>query len=124
LPPPPPPRVGSRGETVRLHSDVSFPPALSLGETAILRVQLTPAEEVLPSGERRELPRPHPHDATMDLPPGLALTVHVTAENLAVEGRPFAEMVVPASGKSAPVLFRLLARRPGAARIIVDFFHQ
>src|SRR5262249_30517566 len=43
-----------RPETIRRHTDVSFPAAVQAGKVYNLRVQLVPTAEVLPSGEVRE----------------------------------------------------------------------
>src|SRR5207244_1199871 len=63
----PPSQAQSRTGIIRKHTDVSFPASVPIGKVYNLRVQIVPAEIVLPSGEVRELPKPHSHDVTMDL---------------------------------------------------------
>src|SRR5262249_19207036 len=90
--PPPPARPAPRPPHVpRRQADVSFPARVRAGKVYLLRVQIVPSEEVLPTGEVRQLPRPHAHDVDMALaapPQGepLRVTVSVAAENFEVEG--------------------------------------
>jgi hypothetical protein len=118
--------------TIRRHTDVSFPAEVQAGKVYNLRVQLVPATTVLPSGEVCERPRPHAHDATLDLlvsagstpdapPPPINLTVGVAAENFEVEGQARAEMSVPLEGKSSAVQFELRGLEIGPGRIMIDF---
>ena len=121
-------------ETVRRHTDVSFPGTVPLGEVVPLRVQIVPAEERLPTGEVRPIERPHEHDRTMELavpprragepPPPIRVSLFVTAENFKVLGAPHAEIVVPLEGESAPALFSLRAEAVGRGRVVVDFFQD
>jgi serine/threonine protein kinase len=117
--------------TIRRHTDVSFPAVVQLGKVYNLRVQLVPAEEML-RDMLLELPRPHPHDATLDLrlapparpgtpPPPVKLTISVAAENFEVEGPSRIEIVVPLEGKSPAVSFGLEGLEVGPGRIMVDF---
>jgi serine/threonine-protein kinase len=119
-------------DTIRRHTDVSFPAVVQAGKVYNLRVQLVPAEEVLPSGEVRERPRPHAHDATLDLlvtppptpdtvPPPVKLTISVAAENFEVEGSSRTDIVVPLAGKSPAAQFGLQGLQAGPGRIMVDF---
>ena len=77
--------------TIRRHTDVSFPARVPAGKTHNLRVQIVPAEEILSTGEVRELPKPHAHDATLTLKspapeePAIRVTVSVAAENFEME---------------------------------------
>ena len=100
---------------------------VQVGKVYNLRVQLVPAEETLPSGEVRERPRPHAHDATLDLlvpppaepeqpPPPVKLTISVAAENFEIEGPNRVEIVVPAGGEVAGRAVRPAGPggRPGA----------
>jgi hypothetical protein len=57
-------------------------------------------------------------------PPPIRLTVSVAAENFAVEGEARADLVVPLTGKSAAVRFRLCGLEPGPGRIMVDFTQE
>jgi serine/threonine protein kinase len=116
---------------IRRYTDVSFPAKAATSEVHTLRVQLVPAEEVLPSGKLRVLPRPHAHDAVMSLkipqpdraglPPAIHVMASVAAENFAIEGPSHAELVVPLDGPTASFPFRLRALEPGPGRIMVDF---
>jgi hypothetical protein len=119
-------------QTIRRHTDVSFPPTVQAGKVTNLRVQLVPAEETLASGEVRERPRPHEHDATLDLVvqaparayerrPPVRLMISVAAENFEIEGPGRAEIVVPLAGKSPAVQFALRSLEAGPGRIMVDF---
>jgi hypothetical protein len=124
-PPPPSPEV------LRRHTDVSFPARARVGKIYPLRVQVVPAEETLPSGEVRPLPRPHAHDASLALtvppptwqhaPPPLRVTVSVAAENFEIDGPARLEVIVPLAGKSAPLNFSLRGQMVGPGRIMVDF---
>src|SRR5262249_3581457 len=53
--------------------------------------------------------------------PPIRLTVSVATENFAVEGAAHADLVVPLTGKSSAVHFRLRGLKPGPGRIMVDF---
>jgi serine/threonine-protein kinase len=111
---------------VRRHTDVSFPSRVPLGRVCSLRVQIVPAEEVLPTGEVRELPRPHPHDATLELQAPreqqpLRVSVCVAAENFEVQGRARAELLVPAAGPSGAAHFPLRPLALGSGRVMIDF---
>ena len=119
-------------KTIRRHTDVSFPAVVQAGKVYNLRIQLVPAEEALPSGEVRERPRPHAHDATLNLlvapstkpdtpPPPVKLTISVAAENFEIEGLSRVEIVVPLTGKSPAVQFSLQGMEAGPGRIMVDF---
>src|SRR6185369_12974788 len=113
--------------TVRRHTDVSFPARIPLGKTHNLRVQIVPAEEVSSTGEVKELPKPHEHDATLTLKapgpeePPIRLTVSVAAENFELESETQTEIVVPMTGRSAAAIFRLRGESVGPGRIMVDF---
>ena len=131
-PPPPRPRSGIEPTSIRRHTDVSFPAVVQAGKVYNLRIQLVPAEEALPSGEVRERPRPHAHDATLNLlvapptkpdtpPPPVKLTISVAAENFEIEGLSRVEIVVPLAGKSPAVQFSLQGMEAGPGRIMVDF---
>jgi hypothetical protein len=109
---------------LRRHTDVSFPAKVPLGKTHNLRVQLVPAEETLPTGEVRPLPKAHPHDVTVAVRQAMPVTVSVAAEHFEIDGEPNAELLVPPSGKSAAVTFRLRGTVVGPARIMVDFSQQ
>ena len=54
-------------ESIRRHTDISFPAKVHVGKTYNLRVQIVAAEKTLPTGEIKELLKPHPHDVTMSL---------------------------------------------------------
>jgi hypothetical protein len=80
----------------------------------------------LPTGEVREVPPPHAHDArlTLTAPPGeepIRVAVSVAAENFVIEDHPRVELVVPREGRSNPVTFRLRGERVGPGRIMLDF---
>jgi hypothetical protein len=115
-------------EVLRRQTDVSFPARVRAGKVYLLRVQVVPSLEVLPTGEVR-LPRPHDHDVDLALaapPEGqpLRVAVSVAAENFEVEGPARAEVLVPLTGKSSPALFYLRGLEPGPARIMVDFWQD
>jgi serine/threonine protein kinase len=125
-------QTGEPPSEIRRHSDVSFPAKASAGKVHKLRVQLVPAEEILPSGEVRTLPKPHSHDAAMAIqvppperpgepPPPIRVMVSVAAENFTIEGPTCQELVVPLDRASAVLRFRLRGQRPGSGRIMVDF---
>jgi RNA polymerase sigma-70 factor (ECF subfamily) len=61
------PILDTEGSTLRRHTDISFPARVRVGQWACLRVQLVPATLVLPGGEVRDQPKPHPHDTTLAL---------------------------------------------------------
>jgi serine/threonine protein kinase len=114
------------------HTDVSFPARVTVGKVVKLRVRLVPAEEPSPTGGVKPLPRPHAHDTSMSIEvprlanpgerlPPIRLTVSVAAENFVVEGEARADLVVPLTGKSPAVYFRLRGLKPGPGRIMVDF---
>jgi RNA polymerase sigma-70 factor (ECF subfamily) len=118
--------------TIRRHTDVSFPTEVEAGKVYNLRVQLVPASSVLPSGEVCERPKPHVHDATLDLTvpapatpdaarPPVSLVVSLAAENFEVEGLARAEIIVPFEGKSSAVQFSLRGLEIGPGRIMLDF---
>jgi serine/threonine protein kinase len=125
--------LASRPEPSRLirrHTDVSFPARVRQGTTNHLRVQIIPAQVVLPSGEVSEIPKAHPHDATMTLKvpwptdekvPAIKVEISVATENFDIEGSTRARVIVPLEGKSRPVNFRLRAVEAGPGRIMVDF---
>jgi CHAT domain/Sigma-70, region 4 len=116
---------------IRRHTDVSFPARVRQGKMYHLRVQIVPAEVVLPSGELSEIPKSHSHDATMTLKvprplrskkvPPIRVAINLAAENLDIQGSPRAQIVVPLEGKSRPVNFRLRGEKVGPGRIMVDF---
>lgn len=111
---------------VKRHTDVSFPAECPVGEIRNLRVQLVPAEEALPDGTVRPLPKSHAHDATLrlEVPRHLEpfrVSVSVAAENFEIEGPVLAELVVPLEGKSNAVNFRLRGLSIGPGRVMVDF---
>jgi DNA-directed RNA polymerase specialized sigma24 family protein len=115
---------------IRRHTDVSFPARVRQGKMNHLRVQIVPAQVVLPSGETLEVPKPHPHDATMTLKmprpkaskvPSIKLEINVAAENFDIEGSPRAQIIVPLEEKSRPVNFRLRGEEIGPGRIMLDF---
>jgi serine/threonine protein kinase len=115
---------------LRRHTDISFPAQVPLGRVQHLRIQLVPAEEELPAGGVQERPRPHAHDATLNLlvspprhgeTPPVRVRVSVTAENLEIEGPGHDELVVPLEGKSAAVRFALRGLEPGPGRVMIDF---
>jgi hypothetical protein len=119
-------------ESIRRHTDISFPARVRLGRIYNLRVQIIPAEETLPTGETREIPKPHAHDATMllDVPrptrldeplPAIRVNIYVAAENFEIEGPTSAEIVVPIVGKSPSAIFRLRGEEVGPGRIMIDF---
>jgi type VI secretion system protein ImpC len=119
-------------QIIRRHTDISFPAQVAVSKTYNLRVQLVPAEEILPTGELQQLPRPHAHDVTMSLqvpqpakpeeaPPPIRVTVSVATENFVIEGNLRADIVVPLVGKSPGVQFRLRGQEIGPGRIMVDF---
>jgi predicted component of type VI protein secretion system/pSer/pThr/pTyr-binding forkhead associated (FHA) protein/putative methionine-R-sulfoxide reductase with GAF domain len=119
-------------QSIRRHTDVSFPARVRVGKTYSLRVQVIPAEETLPTGEIKEIPKPHPHDATMSLdvpkpaqpeepPPAIRVTIHLAAENFEIDGPTSAEIVVPLLGKSPATNFRLRGEKVGPGRIMIDF---
>ncbi len=113
-------------QPIRRHTDVSFPARVPAGETFPLRVRIVPAEKVLPSGEVRDVPRPHAHDATMSLTPPrpgepARVTVSVAAENFTIDAPARAELEVPSEGPSAAVQFRLTGQSVGPGRIMLDF---
>jgi hypothetical protein len=115
--------VEGEEEPLRRYTDVSFPARVRVGKTYPLRVQIVPAEETLPTGEVRPLPRPHAHDASLALTATLPVrvTVSVAAENFEVDGPARLEVVVPLAGKSAPVSLDLRGQTVGPGRIMVDF---
>ena len=117
---------------VRRHTDVSFPEEVPVGKPSDLRIQFVPAEQTLPDGRVQELPKPHEHDVTVPLqvpeplapaepPPPIRVRVNVVAENFTIAGSTRAEIIVPLTGKSAPVYFTLRGSRIGPGRIVVDF---
>jgi serine/threonine protein kinase len=115
---------------LRRHTDISFPARVLLGKVHHLRIQLIPAEEELPEGGVQERPRPHAHDATLNLlvspqrhgeTPPVRVRVSVTAENFEIEGPGHDELVVPLVGKSAAVRFALRGLEPGPGRVMIDF---
>ena len=119
-------------ESIRRHTDISFPARVNVGKSYSLRVQIIPAEETLPTGEIKELPKPHPHDVTMSLyapkpaqpeepPPAIRVTIDVTAENFEIEGMTSAEIIVPLRHKSLAAKFRLRGKEVGPGRIMIDF---
>ena len=119
-------------ESILRHTDISFPARVNVGKSYNLRVQIIPAEETLPTGEIKELPKPHPHDVTMSLyapkpaepeepPPAIRVTIDVTAENLEIEGMTSAEIVVPLRHKCLAAKFRLRGKEVGPGRIMIDF---
>jgi CHAT domain len=118
--------------TIRRHTDVSFPAEVQAGKVYNLRVQLVPAAEILPSGEVCERPKPHAHDATLNLlvappptpdtsPPPVEVTVSLAAENFEVEGPARAEIIVHLEGASSAVQFGLRGLAIGLGRIMIDF---
>jgi hypothetical protein len=99
-----------------------------VGKVHHLRVQIIPAEEVLPGGEVRERPRPHAHDVTLELQPPppqgwpIRVSVSVAAENFEIQcARPSAEIAVPAAGRSHAVHFPLRGLAVGPGRVMLDF---
>jgi serine/threonine protein kinase len=113
-------------ETIRRHTDISFPARVRLGTTHHLRVQMVPAQEQLPSGEVVDLPKYHTYDVTVNLvvpreERPLLVTVSVTAENFEIDETPRADLVVPLTGKSDAVLFQLRGLAVGKGRIMLDF---
>jgi hypothetical protein len=118
---------------IRRHTDVSFPSRVRQGKTYHLRVQIVPAEVVLPWGEISDVPKPHSHDAALTLRaprptrskklPPLRVGISVAAENFDVAGSPRAQIVVPLEGKSRSVNFRVRGEKVGPGRIMVDFSH-
>ena len=127
-----PEAVPSQLATIRRHTDVSFPAEVQAAKVYNLRLQLVPATIVLPSGETCERPKPHSHDATLDLlvpplpppdalPVPIKLTVSVAAENFEIEGPARAEIAVPLEGKSPAVQFGLRGLEIGPGRIMIDF---
>ena len=117
---------------LRRHTDVSFPARVQLGKRYNLRVLLVPAEEELPGGEIRERPKPHAHDATMNLgvsppprqgapAPPIRVSVSVAAENFEIDGPDRAELDVPMVGASPAVQFGLLGLKVGPGRVMIDF---
>jgi serine/threonine protein kinase len=119
-------------ESIRRHTDISFPARVRVGKTHNLRVQIIPAEETLPTGETREIPKQHPHDVAMLLdvprpaqpgepPPAICVTIYVAAENLEIEGPTSAEIIVPLVGKSPAANFRLRGEKVGPGRVMIDF---
>jgi type VI secretion system protein ImpC len=117
---------------VRRHTDVSFPALVLSGKRYNLRVVLVPAEETLAEGGVRERPRPHAHDATMNLlvpspprrgdpPPPIRVNVSVAAENFEIDGPSRAELVVPLEGRSSTVQFGLRGLDAGPGRVMIDF---
>jgi type VI secretion system protein ImpC len=122
-------------ESIQRHTDVSFPANVPVGKTHNLRVQLVPAEEILPTGEVKKHPRSHPHDVTMslDVPrparmgepsPPVRVIVSVAAENFTIESATRAEILVPLTGKSPAVNFCLRGQAVGPGRIMVDFVQE
>jgi RNA polymerase sigma-70 factor (ECF subfamily) len=118
--------------TIRRHTDVSFPALVPAGKVYNLRIQLVPAVEVLPSGQVRDRPKPHPHDATLNLPVPPAsgpdqpaqpvrLTISLAVENFVIQGPGRAEILVPQEGSSPPVQFGLRGLGVGPGRIMIDF---
>jgi CHAT domain-containing protein len=100
-----------------------------------LRIQLVPTEEISPSGEVRQLRRPHGHDVTVTIkvprpdqpdkpPPPIRLTVSVAAENFTIDGDRCADLLVPLEGKSPVLRFRLRADKLGPGRIMIDFMQH
>jgi tetratricopeptide (TPR) repeat protein len=130
----PPASVPARLEakTIRRHTDVSFPSRVVAGKRYNLRIQIVPAEMMLPTGEVNQIPLPHSHDVTIDLevkkpaephepPPPIRLMISVAAENFEIEGESRAEIIVPLSGKSEAALFSLRGEQLGPGRIMLDF---
>jgi hypothetical protein len=98
---------------VRRYTDVSFPSRLRAGKPTNLRVRIATSKR-------------HVHDALLDLalPPGVdtvAVTVCVAAENLTVESDPQATILVPRTGDSPAVQFRLVGEQLGPGRVMIDF---
>jgi hypothetical protein len=102
------------------------------GKLYHLRIQLVPAQEEFPDGEVREWPKPHRHDATINLlvspslrpdraPPPVRVSVGVATENFEIDGPGCAEIIVPLEGKSAVIGFDLRGLEPGPGRIMIDF---
>jgi predicted component of type VI protein secretion system len=119
-------------ESIRRHTDISFPARVHVAKTYNLRVQIIPAEEALPTGEIKEFAKPHAHDVTMSLlvskpatpeepPPDIRLTVDVAAENFEIDGPASAEIVVPLLHKSPAATFRLRGKEIGPGRVMIDF---
>ena len=118
--------------TIRRHTDVSFPAVVQAGRVYNLRVQVVPAAEVLPSGEMRDRPKPHAHDATLDLlipprskpdepPPPVRLAISLVAENFEFEGPSRADLLVPEEGTSPALQFGLRGMVVGPGRVMIDF---
>jgi serine/threonine protein kinase len=118
---------GTPREITRRHSDISFPAKVLVARTYPLRVQIVPAEEKLPSGEVRPLPKPHEHDVRMDLEAPaterrrLRVSVSVAAENFEIDGSFRADIDVPLVGQSAAAIFHLRGLEVGPGRIMIDF---
>jgi serine/threonine protein kinase len=126
---PPPPDV------IKRHTDIAFPAKCPVSKECVLRIKLVPAEEILPSGEVRPVRHPHTHDATLTLKaarpeqpeqavPPIRLTVSVAAENFAIAGNRFADLVVPREGKSPTLSFLLRGQKVGPGRIMIDFMQN
>jgi RNA polymerase sigma factor (sigma-70 family) len=115
---------------IHRHTDISFPARTRVAKPCPLRVQIVPAEEKLPGGEVRQLPRPHPHDVALELvvpspaysrQPRIRVAVSVAAENFEIQGATRAEVDVPLVGKSPAVTFILRGQEIGPGRVMVDF---
>jgi type VI secretion system protein ImpC len=127
-------REPTAGSTLRRHTDISFPDRVRVGQWSCLRVQLVPALIVLPGGEVREQPKPHPHDTTLALlapphtpeapPPPVRLTVSVVAENFEIRGPYRVEILVPREGPSPAAHFDLCGQDVGPGRIMIDFAQE
>ena len=124
-------QVNPASESIRRHTDISFPARVHVGKSYNLRVQIIPAEKTLPTGEVKELAKPHDHDATMLLdfpkpaapeepPPDICVTIDVAAENFEIDGPASAEIVVPLLEKSPAAVFRLRGREVGPGRVMID----
>jgi RNA polymerase sigma factor (sigma-70 family) len=124
----------AEASTLRRHTDISFPARVRVRQWTCLRIQLVPAEVVLPGGEVREQSKPHPHDTTLALlappqgpeapPPPVRLTVSIVAENFEIRGPYRAEILVPRDGPSPAVHFDLCGQAVGQARIMIDFAQE
>jgi hypothetical protein len=119
-------------QEIQRHTDISFPASVPVGKTGKLRVQLIPAEEILPTEEVRKHPSTSPHDATKSLkalrptrpeeqPLPIRLIITLAAENFKIEDARRVELIVPLVGKSPPIYFRLRGQKVGPGRIMVDF---
>lgn len=127
----PAPNVAS-SESIRRHTDISFPARVHVAKSYNLRVQIILAEKTLPTGEVKKLAKPHDHDVTMSLlvsqptepgkpPPDIRVTIDVAAENFEIEGPARAEIIVPLLEKSPAAVFRLRGRKVGPGRVMIDF---